>query len=155
METSNLDQIKRTEEEQSSGLENQNFVSKNEKVGIGFVAAVALSMLITGVSMAMYHYFLAPKPVEFALLDVQKLSSSIENEARQSIVNNLEATPEQRATAAATYENKLRSLQEVINKIGKDCDCVLFVKAAALNTNSKKLLDYTATAEKMLGLVKP
>lgn len=132
-------------------FENQNI----EKVGIGLVPAVALSMFVSGALMAFYHFYVAPKPVQFALMDVQKLSSSIENEARQSIVNNLEATPEQRAVAAATYEGKMRALQDVINKIGKDCDCVLVVKAAALNTSNNKLMDYTASAEKLLGLAKP
>lgn len=130
----------------------ESIETTQEKVGISFVWAVVLSLLVGAALLSMYHFLVAPKPIQFALLDVQKLSSSIENEARQAIVNNLDATPEQRASAAATYENKLRALQDVINKIGKECDCVLLVKAAALNTNANKLRDYTPSAEKLLGL---
>ena len=122
-----------------------------EKVGIGVVPAVLLTLFTSIASVAIYHQFIVPKPVKFGLLDVQKISSNIENEARATIVNNLNATDADRENAAKRYESKLLSLQEAINKIGSDCNCVLIVKAAALNAKGGKLTDYTADAEKMLG----
>ncbi|TDR30289.1 hypothetical protein [Hydromonas duriensis] len=124
----------------------------NEHVGISLVAAIVLCFAMSLMSVVLYHFYIAPKPTKFGLLDVQKITSLIENQARQTIVENLNASEAQQQAARNSFEYNMRNLQEVINKTGDECQCVLIVKAATLNTQSKRLPDYTAQAIERMNL---
>lgn len=118
--------------------------------GVSPLVCVLLTIAVTCMSLFAYHKFMANKAQKFAVVDIQKLTASFENEARRAIVENLDATDADREAAAARYESRMMGLQKAIKTVGDECDCVLLVKAVSLNNEAGRLTDLT---KKVHGLV--
>ena len=140
--------------EQATTSSESNTSLNTEKVGVSLLMAISMSFLAALICLVFYHFILAPKPIKLGLLDVQSLSTSLENQARQAIVENINATDAEREAAANVFESKMKTLQGIITQIGNDCQCVLLVKAAALNSRNTSLpmMDYTNVAREQLGI---
>jgi len=141
--------------ENNSSTTTQEIEQNTEYVGISLFMAILMSLISVVIGLIFYHFTLAPKEQKLAVIDLQSINAILENEARKTIVDNVNATDADRASAAALYESKMKSLQATLNQIGNDCGCVLIVKAAILNnSNNKKnnIVDYTSEAREKLGL---
>ncbi len=132
-------------------------VKNAEVVGVSLLMAILMSFLAAIISIAFYHFFLTIKPPKkLAVIDVQAISSSLENEARQSLVENLNATDADREAAAKAFEDKMKTLQSIVTQVGTECDCTLLIKAALLNNSSNSangISDYTIHVREKLGLM--
>lgn len=129
-------------------------VDEKEKAGVSLVMAIVMSFLASVICLGFYHFVTAKKPTQFAMVDVQSITSAFENQARATIVDNVNATDADREVAANEFEAKMRSLQSVIAKVGVECDCVLLVKAAVLNAKNSTiaLKDYTPIIAEQMGV---
>lgn len=140
----------------TSSPEASNPLQEQTVPGLGLIPTILLGFATAASCLAAYHFaFGAKQNTKFAVIDIQTISSELESEARKVIVDKVDATEDERKTAAASYEAKMRNLQGVLNQIGEECKCVLIIKAAVLNNKSNEknhIVDYTNTARQKIGL---
>lgn len=145
-----------TNDSQNKNIELQGESNGNDSApGVGIGMAIAMSFLAALATTALYHFTFNMAKSQLAVVDIQSISSEIEAEARNIMVNKPDATEAERSTAAQTYENKMKALQTVVSQVGDDCKCVLIIKAALLNNknnDSNHIVDYTPTVRQKIGL---
>lgn len=148
--------LRNTEDAEQSQTVTTEDTKNSEVVGVSLWMAILMSFLAAIMSIAFYHFVIAPKPPKkLAVIDVQAISSTLENDARKSLVENLEATDADREAAAKAFEAKMKTLQSIVTQVGAECDCTLLIKAALLNNSSNKsngIVDYTSEVREKLGL---
>ena len=153
MDTQNIQNL--SSQEITSEISEPIDGTDQESVGVSLLMAILMSLLSVVIGLAFYHFTLAPKEQKFSVIDLQSINATLENEARKTIVDNVNATEADRNSAAILYESKMKALQATLNQIGNECSCVLVVKAAILNNSNNKrnnIVDYTAEAREKLGL---
>lgn len=128
-----------------------------ESPGVSLWLAIAMSFLASILMVLFYHIMVVrDRPsLTIGLVDLQTIMREIEDEARKSMVDNENATDEQRSKAASIYETRMKTLQTAINEVGKNCQCTLMIKAAFLNNENNKdhgIKEYTSDVRKMIGL---
>ena len=127
----------------------------DSSLGVGIGMAIGMSFLAALATTAFYHFTFNTAKSPLAVVDIQSISSEIEAEARNIMVNKPDATEAERSAAAQSYESKMKALQTVVSQVGDDCKCVLIIKAALLNNknnDSNHIVDYTGTVRQKIGL---
>ena len=137
----------------------QSATSVTEVMGVSLFMAIFMSFLAGIICVVFYHFTIAPKSAKkLAVIDVQAISSGLENEARRVLVENLNATDADREAAAKEFEKQMKDLQSIVTQVGSECDCTLLIKAALLNNSNNKtngIMDYTAEVREKLGMANP
>lgn len=145
-----------TNDSQNKSNELQGESNGNDSApGVGIGMAIAMSFLAALATTAFYHFTFNTARSQLAVVDIQLISSEIEAEARNIMVNKPDATEAERSAAAQSYESKMKALQTVVSQVGDDCKCVLIIKAALLNNknnDSNHIVDYTGTVRQKIGL---
>ena len=145
-----------TNDSQNNSNELQGESNGNDSPpGVGIGMAIAMSFLAALATTAFYHFTFNTARSQLAVVDIQSISSEIEAEARNIMVNKPDATEAERSAAAQSYESKMKALQTVVSQVGDDCKCVLIIKAALLNNknnDSNHIVDYTPTVRQKIGL---
>lgn len=86
-------------------------------------------------SLTVYHFFFAPRPVTFAVLDLHRIvdAKEIEFTAMLSQPNVSEADRKRAMDLVAGIEPQLK---QVLNQVRSECGCEILVKAAAMTSGS-------------------
>ena len=141
-------------EKLSKDTHNEN---SSDVPGVSLWLAIVMSFLASILIVSFYHFMVVRgKPsLTIGLVDLQAIMREIEEEARKSMVDNENATDEQRSKAASIYESRMKNLQTAITEVGKNCQCTLMIKAAFLNNETNKehgITEYTSDVRKLIGL---
>ncbi|MES2353143.1 MAG: hypothetical protein V4568_01875 [Pseudomonadota bacterium] len=125
----------------------------DEKSPLRSVALVLVSFAIFSITLAAYHFVIVRQTIQrFAVVDVAELYRAKEAEFSK-IIADPKATDVDRVKAMESAQRFAKDLQALIEKLPKECGCVVLNKAAVMNANeSLGLTDLTPQARKAVGL---
>lgn len=113
---------------------------------MGYLMA-GLLLMVGGLTV--YHINFAPKPMRFAVLDLNFIMEAKELEFT-AMLSNPGVTDVERKNALALVANIEPDLRRIVADVRKDCRCEILIKAAALTSN--ELPDITKVVAERMGV---
>ena len=110
------------------------------------VAAVTACMVG---SLSIYHQYFAPKPLNFAVLDLHYIVDAKEVEFT-SMLASPSVTDDERKKALDLVAGIEPQLKQVLDQVRRECECEILVKAAALS--STKIPDVTKRVADLMNI---
>jgi hypothetical protein len=100
-------------------------------IGAQLYASTLLTVLIVLLALSVYHYWVAPRPPRVATVD---LSEVLELKQLQVTAHSMKAgaTDKDRAAAFDEIGRFARDMEAGVAELARECDCVLFVRAAVV-----------------------
>ncbi len=112
------------------------------------VTVAAVTACLVG-SLSIYHQNFAPKPMNFAVLDLHYIVDAKEVEFT-SMLASPSVTDDERKKAMDLVSSIEPQLKQVLNQVRSECECEILVKAAALS--STKIPDITKRVADLMNI---
>jgi len=124
-----------------------------EKGMLRGIALMLVGFATFAITLAAYHFVVVRQTIpRFAVVDVAELYRAKEAEFSK-IIADPKATDVDRVKAMESAQRFAKDLQALIEKLPKECGCVVLNKAAVMNAGeSLGLTDLTPQARKAVGL---